>query len=596
MGHTSAIQTFLNQHKGQLITAGVPEIYWEPLYRKLLTKNFDAGRSFQIVKIEYEEVREPHEPLWGLQAIKVLDKSDSENIYLIDHAWVFQINEARKHLEYDQLRYRMAQLLGVEESLPKAALIDQIFEKIWRVNNFYTVRNVEGSEQSHIWYILDELGSSVQHSDTPNCRIVPFVYLNDDVYSLLFLQDNIEEGDLVYRDFAEGITDVTPRKAALLPWIPSSFEDTDIKPKIPGEDYYISGHFPETLPDMMKAKHKLPIKDKYLCYSQYSLVKKYLADPKFELTEDEDQADILWYTEHFRDFKELSDSPVKLVNQFPYEYVITVKDLLCITCRRYKNNTEHPIWLPITYNLVNEIGNFVSYFQKCEKECKDNYWIIKPYNLARGMDMHITNNLNYIMRLPATGPKIAQKYLTNPVLFFRSDCEGKVKFDVRYVLLLKSVKPLQVYLYKNFFLRFANKPFELRDFDDYEKHFTVMNYTENVVLKHLKCEDFKIDWEKQYNNYSWCSVEQKIIKMVKEIMECATTIPPPCGIADSPQSRALYAADLMLDWENGEIEPKILEINFMPDCERACKYYPDFYNDIFKLLFLDKESDVFFKL
>lgn len=267
-----------------------------------------------------------------------------------------------------------------------------------------------------------------------------------------------------------------------------------------------------------------------------------------------------------------------------------------MTCRRYKNNTETAAWFPLTYNLVNEIGNFVSYFQKCEKEGKENYWIVKPYNLARGMDIHITNNLNYIMRLPATGPKIAQKYITNPVLFFRPDCEGNVKFDLRYVILLNSVKPLEVYVYKNFFLRFANKPFELSDFDDYEKHFTVMNYTENAVLKHLKCEDFKIEWQQQYASHNWNAVEEKILKMIKEIMECATAVPAPCGIAESPQSRALYAADLMLDWIEGDMQPKILEINFMPDCERACNYYPNFYNDIFKLLFLKEESDVFFKL
>lgn len=30
----------------------------------------------------------------------------------------------------------------------------------------------------------------------------------------------------------------------------------------------------------------------------------------------------------------------------------------------------------------------------------------------------------------------------------------------------------------------------MSDFDIYEKHFTVMNYGENLVLKHIKCADF----------------------------------------------------------------------------------------------------------
>ena len=56
---------------------------------------------------------------------------------------------------------------------------------------------------------------------------------------------------------------------------------------------------------------------------------------------------------------------------------------------------------------------------------------------------------------------------------------------------------------------------------------------------------------------------------------------------DCPQminynSRAIYGLDAMID-EN--LEPYIIEINYQPDCTRACKFIPEFYNDIFSTLF-----------
>lgn len=79
--------------------------------------------------------------------------------------------------------------------------------------------------------------------------------------------------------------------------------------------------------------------------------------------------------------------------------------------------------------------------------------------------------------------------------------------------------------------------------------------------------------------------------MIRGVFEGASKELPPKGIAHSPQSRAMYAVDLMLDWqeESGKktIEPMICEMNFMPDCTRACKYHPSFFNDVFNTLFID---------
>ena len=39
-----------------------------------------------------------------------------------------------------------------------------------------------------------------------------------------------------------------------------------------------------------------------------------------------------------------------------------------------------------------------------------------------------------------------------------------------------------------------------------------------------------------------------------------------------------------------DMQPKLLEVTFAPDCHRACKYHPHFYNDIFECLYLNKDD------
>lgn len=209
--------------------------------------------------------------------------------------------------------------------------------------------------------------------------------------------------------------------------------------------------------------------------------------------------------------------------------------------------------------------------------------------------MSITNCFDMIVRLPESGPKLACKYVSKPVLLKMNEIPGDgMKFDVRYVLLLRSLRPLKLYVHKIFWLRFANKQFSLNELDDYETHFTVMNYRPNAFLRQMNCQTFISLFNEQFPESCWSTIEEKIFRMFREAFGCATIDNPPFGIASCPASRALYAADLMLDYESGSIEPKLLEINFTPDCHRACTFYPNFYNQVFNVLFrdLDQGQDV----
>ncbi|RZF45052.1 hypothetical protein LSTR_LSTR002013 [Laodelphax striatellus] len=607
------VASFIKLHKHQLVTSGVPEHLWSTLFMKLNDNIFDAGSTFSILESEYDE--DSPESLERIVVVtSEISRMDVRHIYLIDHAWTYNPNEAKEQLlNVPGLLDRMCKMMNVDLSEPGNAA-ESVYSEMWKYNQTYSIAsgpNIE--DRLPVWYIMDEFGSTIRHSDDPNFRIVPFAFAKDGItYSILFPIKDVAIDEEVTRDYVEGFSDELVRQCLLMPWFPRDFKDINFLPVEPSAEYFLSGRLNESLPvlDLLRIPANLRTACTLKVYSDYKYVNMYLTDPRFEIVNNADEAHILWYTSHFTDFETFStDSPHKFVNQFPYEFVLTVKDLLSVVCRRTAKGHEtydsetldiFPLWLPETFNLKTELPQFISYYQNREEKELDNHWICKPWNLARGMDTIISNDLNLLIRQSCSGPKIAQKYIQDPILFHRPEIEGSglVKFDIRYIIVLKSVEPLQVYAYKNFFLRFANKPFELNDFDDYEKHFTVMNYSGKSNLKKMLCDEFVEKFEERFaDKHTWNSVEKKIFSMIKEIFQAAISEKVPCGIPHSPQSRAVYGMDMMLSYtSNKDIQPKVLEINWIPDCQRACEYYPDFYNDIFALCFFNEERPVFEKL
>lgn len=601
--------TFVEIHKPQLESSSVPQLFWKALFEKLEKEVFDGGLVFQLARIEYENgTRHITEPVWKLIIIAEdgISTQNPNNIYLVDHAWLYDTKSARQNLtEEPGLLDRMCSLMDIDTNAKQQEIIECVMNEMWRYNQSFSLNSQDIEKRMPMWYIMDEVGSAINHSDNPNFRAVPFLHVSKGIsYTILFPIKDVAMGDEVTRDFVEGqASSPWMTRLLLLPWVDSVIDIENFE-QFETDENFVENYISETLPETntFKANNNKTLK----VFSQYEYVNKYLTDPAFTIVDNDQEADVLWLMSHFKAFKELSiSSPHVFINQFPCEHVITIKSLLAIVCRRKAMGKQYdpdtletfPTWLPTTYNLTTELRQFVGYFKARAGKNLDNHWICKPWNLARGLDITITKNLYHILRLRCTGPKIVQKYITQPVLYDRPHI-GRVKFDIRYVVLLKSVKPLCTYAYANFFLRFANRPFELNNLDVYEQHFTVMNYSDENPLYHVKCAEFVVQWKNQYPNYPWETyVEPKILTVLHQAFEAAIAEPPPRGIPESPQSRAVYAVDLMLEWSGSEMQPKLLEINFMPDCQRACDYYPEFYNDIFRCLFLDIENpQVFHKL
>ncbi|XP_037770812.1 tubulin--tyrosine ligase-like protein 12 isoform X1 [Chelonia mydas] len=611
-------QAFVALHGAALGASGVPALYWERLRHKLENEVFDAGEFFGIMQVEeVEEEEGDNEEIEGELKKKPnpgnelcykvivtnengLQAANPNSIFLIDHAWTYRVEHARQQLLHvPGLLHRMANLMGIDfhGEVADEGAIEQVLQEMWKYNQTYQLSQGTAEEKVPVWYIMDEFGSRIQHSDEPTFATAPLFYIPQQIaYTVLWPLRDLETGEEVTRDYAYGETDRLIRKCMLLPWAPTEVLDVNYSTPEPSEDHYqaILNENKEKLPVAINP----PVYDKnkiFKVYTDLPQILNNLKHPRFEFTEDEGEADILYNFSHFKDYRKLSEErPHVMLNQFPCENLLTVKDCLASISRRV-GGTEGPKWLPRTFNLHTELPQFISYFQQRERRGEDNHWICKPWNLARSLDTHITNNLHNIIRHRESSPKVVSKYIESPVLFHREDV-GMVKFDIRYVVLLRSVKPLKLYAYDVFWLRFSNRAFSLDDLDDYEKHFTVMNYASGVTLKQVHYDEFIPLFEKQYPEYSWKSVQAEIFKAFAELFQAASAKPAPFGICDYPSSRAVYAIDLMLKWDTTRdgkrtMQPQVLEVNFNPDCDRACKYHPTFFNDVFSTLFLDETDN-----
>ncbi|CAI5442287.1 unnamed protein product [Caenorhabditis angaria] len=648
--------SFLDQHSDQLNASGVPPELWPSLYSKLVKQTFDAGDFFQIIC----ELSENGEKNMSVLALDDIHNVDDQSIFLIDHLFTFESENARKILESNEnLVKRLTDLFGLDEesdeiedesvekiitsdeiekkaheekiaaggdttnvggNLPrhesidarlgsysqddeKNKIIEKIMKQVWKNALTYSVKyNDNGQiENKTLWYIMDEFGARINHSSEPNVRVVPLMFFPQGcAYNVMFLTKPIKKEEEITRDFAENpLSAQKPewRKYLELPYSEEDFTNESTIPPQPTDSYFTSGRNPdelasledqETAQSALSASIHVMKSRKLKIYADDTQLIEFLTKD-FELVDDWKKADVIWQYKHFHNYRELCElNPCGMVNQYPYESCLTVKDLLAACAMRNpsKNN-----WYQLTYNLNTQLPQFVACFQQRQNtNPSQNVWIVKPWNLARGMEMCVTDDLNKIIRLVETGPKIVCEYISRPLLFPRPDNGNRVKFDLRYIVFVNSLQPLTAYVYNKFWIRFAINDFTMSNFDDNETHFTVFNYTSGgSKILQMKCEQFIETIEKAYPKLKWTEIQNNINETIRKALECATTENAPRGVAPNTQSRAMYGIDIMLQHGEGDIiKPTLLECNFTPDCTRACQYYPDFADTVFDTLFFDE--------
>jgi tubulin--tyrosine ligase-like protein 12 len=477
-------------------------------------------------------------------------------------------------------------------------LADRVLNAMWLYLMTYRLADEEKIDETSVWYVMDELGSALRHSDEPNFKVSPFLYMPESnlasaiSYSILWPTKPIQKGDECTRDYLCGIGEEKQRSARLTAWFhtpPNYFIKEyerhwqKIKSATCSSQTTINSSSTISLSHSDGSALRV--------YTDLPQVEEFLTRPEFTITSEPKDADIIWTSvqvdEETKKSAGLNDE--QFVNQFPFEACLVMKHHLAETVQKAHGS---PDWFQPTYNLETHLTQLIGDYYARERDNLDNLWILKPWNMARTIDTSVTANLSAIIRLMETGPKICQKYIERPILF-----RGK-KFDLRYIVLVRSMNPLDVFLADVFWVRLANNTYTLdkRSLFEYETHFTVMNYRGN--LNHMNTPEFVKEFEQEHQ-VNWMDIHARVKKMIRSVFESAALVHPEMN---SPKSRAMYGVDVMLD---SKFQPKLLEVTYCPDCARACKYDTqavvrngvtvkgsEFYNYVFGCLFLNETCNV----
>ncbi|KAJ8709077.1 hypothetical protein PYW07_008903 [Mythimna separata] len=261
------------------------------------------------------------------------------------------------------------------------------------------------------------------------------------------------------------------------------------------------------------------------------------------------------------------------MNHFPGTFQIGRKDRLWRNLQKLVSKyglSEFGI-MPKTYVLPHDMKLLKHDWEKYA--ANNEKWIIKPPASARGTGIKVVSKWTQI---PKKRPVVVQRYVSKPYLI-----NGN-KFDLRLYVLVTSVHPLRIYLYKDGLARFASVKYndELAFLNDRYMHLTnysinrlSKNYTPNedfaaceghkwtlqTLLQYLKSEKL-VD-----TDALWDAMKDLVIKTIIS-GEASISSLTKANVTSRYNCYELFGIDVLLD---EDLKPWLLEVNISPSLHSA---------------------------
>lgn len=81
---------------------------------------------------------------------------------------------------------------------PTSHRIGKVHNRVFKIAGNYRLSSTEKLDETSIWYVNDEFGSAITHTDKPQCIIAPFLYAPNNsmdgavvAYSLMWLVEDL---------------------------------------------------------------------------------------------------------------------------------------------------------------------------------------------------------------------------------------------------------------------------------------------------------------------------------------------------------------------------------------------------------------------
>ncbi|QNI03888.1 PqqD family peptide modification chaperone [Halomonas sp. SH5A2] len=265
-------------------------------------------------------------------------------------------------------------------------------------------------------------------------------------------------------------------------------------------------------------------------------------------------------------------SPSRVMNHIPGNAALTVKSRLHAglsamrdrTMRHYDDghaNTQRLNFFPRAYEMPHDYPALV---EDAETH-PEKRWILKPTNASKGQGVQVLHD-------PTTAPLapnwLVQEYVANP-----HTIRGH-KYVLRLYMLIASIDPLRVYLYRQGFAKLASEPWDPDDYDNPFSQLTnpdinALNLDAEVPVEFIDLDRYR-QWLREQGHD-----DQALFRQLHDV----ATLTALSGVdtmrqrsqqdeADPRGCYELVGLDCLID---DQLKPWILECNLSPSLGTCAK-------------------------